>query len=73
LRRRLQQQGGLADAGLTAEKISDPGTMPPPRHAIELADARRDAIGLRRFDSEYFFAPGARQSRRPRNDASSVP
>ena len=50
VRRRLQQQRGLADARLAAEQHQRSGNDAAAQHAIEFADAGGDAIGLRRFD-----------------------
>ena len=50
LRRRLQQQRALADAGFTAEQDQTAGHQPAAEHAVELADARGDALGLHHVD-----------------------
>ena len=46
LRRRLQQQGALAYAGFAAEEHEAARHQAAAEHAIELADARGDALGL---------------------------
>ena len=48
--RRLQQQRGLADARLAAKQHQRTGDNAAAEHAIEFADTRGDAIGLRCFN-----------------------
>ena len=59
VRGRLQQQGGLADAGLAAEQHQAiPGTMPPPSTR---SNSLMPVVMRSAFDasiSAYFFAPG---------------
>ena len=50
VRRRLQQQRGLADAGLAAEQHERARHDAAAEHAVELVDAGRQPHGLRRFD-----------------------
>ena len=50
VRRRLQQQRGLADARLAAEQHQRPGNDAAAEHAIELADAGRQPHRVGRFD-----------------------
>src|SRR5688572_387264 len=47
---RLEQQRGLADAGLAAEQDQRTGNDAAAEHAIELLDAAREPLGLRRLD-----------------------
>ena len=50
LRRRLQQQRALADAGLATEEHEAAGNETAAEHPVELADARGDALGLLHVD-----------------------
>jgi hypothetical protein len=50
VRRRLEQQRGLADAGLAAEQHQRPGHDAAAEHAVELVDAGREPLGVRRLD-----------------------
>ena len=50
VRRRLQQQRRLADAGLAAEQHERAGHDAAAEHAIELADAGRQPHGVRSLD-----------------------
>ena len=50
VRRRLQQQRGLADAGLAAEQHQRSRDDAAAEHAVEFADAGRQPLGLRRLD-----------------------
>src|SRR5688572_27564673 len=59
--RRLQQQGGLADARLAAKQHQRTGDDAAAEHTIEFADTRSNAIGLRCFD----FCVLLRARRRP--------
>ena len=68
----LQQQGGLADAGFPAEQNQRSGDDAAAEHAIEFADARRDAIGFRGFNVRVLLRARRLRARASRNDASSV-
>src|SRR5687767_13882141 len=59
--RRLQQQGGLADARLAAKQHQRTGDDAAAEHTIEFADTRSNAIGLRCFN----FCVLLRARRRP--------
>ena len=58
LRRDVEQQGGLADAGLAGEQDHRPGHEAAAEHAVELVDAGRDRA--RGLDVDLGDRPGRR-------------
>ena len=58
-RGRLQHQGALADAGLTAEQHDRTGDHPSTEHPIELADPNGQAAHVRPWEIRIADGPGA--------------
>ena len=71
VRGRLQQQRGLADAGLAAEQHQRPGHDAAAEHAIELADAGRQPHGVAPFRPPRTASPSSR--RRTARSGSPLP